>query len=249
MGTHLAHIFRHPIKAHGREELASVVLSAGRCLPFDRHWAIAHEGARLMPGWNACMNFNRGAKTPALQAIGASFDEDAGLLTLTHPDLSPLTVNPNTPDGQTALLTWLAPLSDATRAAPVRVVKAGRGMTDTSFESVSILNTASNRALSQHAGRDLGLDRWRANLWLDGLAPWEEFDLIGREITIGTARLRVVERIGRCRATMVDTTTGKIDVNTLDLLEAAYDHTDFGVYAEVITGGTITKGDSAQVQP
>jgi uncharacterized protein len=248
MGIHLAHIFRHPIKAHGREELASVDLSAGHCLPFDRHWAIAHEGARLMPGWNACMNFNRGAKTPALQAIGASLDEDAGLLTLTHPDLSPLIVNPDTTDGQAALLAWVAPLSDATRAAPARVVKAGRGMTDTAFESISILNMASNRALSQHAGRDLGLDRWRANLWLDGLAPWEEFDLIGREITIGTARLRVVERIGRCRATMVDTATGKIDVNTLDILEAAYGHTDFGVYAEVITGGTITTGDSAQVQ-
>ena len=249
MGIHLAHIFRHPIKAHGREELASVDLSAGRCLPFDRHWAIAHEGARLMPGWNACMNFNRGAKTPALQAIGAALDEATGLLTLTHPDLPPLTVNPDTPDGQAALLAWVAPLGDASRAAPARVVKAGRGMTDTPFESISILNMASNRALSQHAGRDLGLDRWRANLWLDGLAPWEEFDLIGREITIGPARLRVVERIGRCRATMVDTATGKIDVNTLDLLEAAYGHTDFGVYAEVVTGGTITTGDSAQVQP
>ncbi len=248
MGIHLAHIFRHPIKAHGREELASVDLSAGRCLPYDRHWAIAHEGARLMPGWNACMNFNRGAKTPALQAIGAALDEATGLLTLTHPDLSPLNVNPDTPDGQAALLAWVAPLGDASRAAPARVVKAGRGMTDTPFESISILNMASNRALSQHAGRDLGLDRWRANLWLDGLAPWEEFDLIGREITIGPARLRVVERIGRCRATMVDTATGKIDVNTLDLLEAAYGHTDFGVYAEVVTGGTITTGDSAQVQ-
>jgi uncharacterized protein len=249
MGATLAHIFRHPIKAHGREPLAAVDLTAGRCLPFDRHWAVAHEGARLMPGWNACMNFNRGAKTPALQAIGAAFDEMAEVLTLTHPDLSPLTVNPDTADGQAALLTWLAPLGDSNRAAPARVVKAGRGMTDTAFESVSILNLSSLRALSQHAGDDLGLDRWRANLWLDGLVPWEEFDMIGCEITIGTARLRVLERIGRCRATMVDTSTGKIDVNTLDLLEAAYGHTDFGVYAEVITGGTITIGDSAQVHP
>ena len=247
MGASLAHIFRHPIKAHGREALASVGLTAGRCLPFDRHWAIAHEGARLMPGWNACMNFNRGAKTPALQAIGAALDEAAGLLTLTHPTLSPLTVNPDTPDGQAALLAWLAPLAEAGRAQPTRVVKAGRGMTDTAFESVSVLNLSSLRALSQHAGRDLGLDRWRGNLWLDGLAPWEEFDLIGKVLAIGDARLRVVERIGRCRATMVDCATGKIDINTLDLLETQYGHTDFGVYAEVITGGTIATDDTVQV--
>ena len=33
MTASLAHIFRHPIKAHGREPLASVVLSADARLP------------------------------------------------------------------------------------------------------------------------------------------------------------------------------------------------------------------------
>lgn len=248
MGATLAHIFRHPIKAHGREALPAVTLTAGQCLPYDRHWAIAHEGARLMPGWNACMNFNRGAKNTALQAIGASFDEGAGIITLTHPVLEPISVNPDTAEGQAELLAWLAPLADAGRAAPVRVVKAGRGMTDTAFQSVSILNLSSLRALSQRAEVELGVDRWRANLWLEGLAPWEEFDLIDKEISIGDARLRVVERIGRCRATMVNCATGKIDVNTLDLLEEGYGHTDFGVYAEVIQSGAITLGAAVQVQ-
>jgi hypothetical protein len=247
MGATLAHIYRHPIKAHGREELAAVTLTAGQCLPYDRHWAIAHEGARLMPGWNPCMNFNRGAKNIALQAIGAALDEGTGVLTLTHPNLAPLAVNPDTAEGQAALLAWLAPLQEAGRAAPSRVVKAGRGMTDSAFPSVSVLNLSSLRALSQRAGVALGMDRWRGNLWLDGLAPWEEFDLIGCELVIGDARLRVVERIGRCRATMVDCATGKIDVNTLDLLEAGYGHTDFGVYAEVVAGGPIATGDRVQV--
>jgi uncharacterized protein len=247
MGATLAHIYRHPIKAHGREPLDAVTLTAGQCLPYDRHWAIAHEGAKLMPGWNACMNFNRGAKNIALQAIGAALDEATGALTLTHPALSPLSVNPDTPDGQAALLAWLGPLQEAGRAAPARVVKAGRGMTDSAFPSVAVLNLASLRALSDHAGLDLGMDRWRGNLWLEGLAPWAEFDLIGRELVIGDARLRVVERIGRCRATMVDCATGKIDVNTLDLLEARYGHTDFGVYAEVVTGGDIALGAPVQV--
>lgn len=249
MGATLAHIFRHPIKAHGREALDAVSLTAGQCLPHDRHWAIAHEGAKLMPGWNPCMNFNRGAKNIALQAIGAALDEATGVVTLTHPALAPLSVNPDTPEGQAALLAWLAPLQEAGRAAPARVVKAGRGMTDSAFASVSVLNLSSLRALSQRAGLDLGMDRWRGNLWLDGLTPWEEFDLIGRELVIGQARLRVVERIGRCRATMVDCATGKIDVNTLDLLEAGYGHTDFGVYAEVVAGGTIATGNSVQVAP
>ena len=247
MGWRLAHIFRHPIKAHGREALASVILSEGRCLPFDRHWAVAHEAAVIMPGWNACMNFTRGAKTPALQAINAQFDEAAGRISLTHPARAPLTFAPDTAQGQADFLNWVAPLMAGGRALPARLVSAGRGMTDTDFESVAILNLSSNRALGQRLGVDLGLDRWRGNLWLDGLAPWEEFDLIDREIEIGEARLKVVEPIGRCRATMVDCATGRIDVNTLDALEAGYGHTNFGVYAVVTQAGTIREGDTAKV--
>lgn len=247
MAWRLSHIFRHPIKAHGREELDSVSLREGRCLPFDRHWAVAHEAARLLPGWNSCMNFTRGAKTPALQAIRSRLDEASGRITLAHPAREDLTFQPDSADGQAAFLNWVAPLMAGGRAQPVKLVSAGRGMTDTDFESISLLNAASNRALGQRLGCELGMDRWRGNLWLDGLAPWEEFDLLGREIQIGTARLRIMERIGRCRATMVDCATGRIDVNTLDALEEGYGHTDFGVYAVVIRDGIITCGDSAEI--
>ena len=37
MTATLARIVRHPVKAHGREELDAVTLAAGRCLPWDRH--------------------------------------------------------------------------------------------------------------------------------------------------------------------------------------------------------------------
>lgn len=245
MGWRLAHIFRHPIKAHGREALAKVDLTEGRCLPLDRHWAVAHEAAMLMPGWNPCMNFTRGAKVPALQAIRSVWD--GATLTLTHPDLAPLTIDPDTQAGEGALLDWLRPLHSADRAAPAKLVKAGRGMTDTDFESVSILNLASNAALGAQLGADLGLDRWRANLWLDGMEPWAECDMIGRELTIGGARLRVVEPIGRCRATMVDCATGQIDHDTLAALERARGDTNFGIYATVIQSGPIQTGDVVEL--
>ncbi len=247
IGWRLAQIFRHPIKAHGREALGHVTLTQGRCLPFDRHWAVAHEAAALMPGWNPCMNFIRGAKTPSLQAINAQFDAARHQITLTHPDREPVTFDPDTPEGRAEFLAWVAPLMEGERAQPARLVSAGRGMTDTEFESVSLLNLASNRALGQRLGLDLGLDRWRGNIWIEGLAPWEEFDLLGHEICIGGATLKICERIERCRATMVDCTTGRIDVNTLDALEEAYGHTEFGVYAIVTQGGEIARGDHVEI--
>lgn len=251
MSLRLAYIFRHPIKAHGREELAEVALSQGRCLPWDRHWAVAHEAAKLSEGWNPCQNFSIGSKAPALQAINAVLDEGTATLTLTHPDRPALTFRPDDPGDAARFLDWVRPLVPDNRAQPVQLVAAGRGMTDTDFESVSVLSLTSNRILSRRMGldRDLDLGRWRGNLWLEGLAPWEEFDLLDRTLAIGDARLKVVERITRCRATMANPATGKIDANTLDALEEAYDHTDFGVYAVVTQPGSIRAGDAVTVLP
>ncbi len=245
MDWRLAHIFRHPVKAHGREAPDAVTLAQGRCLPRDRHWALALEGTALMPGWNPCMNFARGARVPTLQAIGAEWNDATGLLTLTHPDLSPLTIDPDSAAGAAALLDWVALLQPPGRARPARLVSAGRGMTDTAFESVSVLNQASNAALGRHLGAALGLDRWRANLWLDGMPPWAERDLVGQTLQIGDAQLKVVEPIGRCRATMVDCATGMLDHDILSALQSVTGGTEFGVYATVTRGGPVTVGAAA----
>lgn len=243
MTGRLAQICRHPIKGHGRETLASVRLLAGECLPWDRHWAVAHEAARLEPGWNPCVNFARGAKAPEVMAITSTLDEATATVTLRHPVQGEITFRPDDPADLPRFLEWLGPLTPVTRAQPVQIVKAGRGMTDSEFPSVSILSTASLADLSARMGQDLSPHRWRGNLWLDGVAPWAEFDWIGREIRIGGAVLRIEERITRCNATKVNPETGKPDADTLAALEAAFGHQDFGVYATVIQSGAIATGD------
>lgn len=239
----LAHICRHPIKGHGRETLASVRLLAGACLPWDRHWAVAHEAARLEPGWNPCVNFARGAKAPELMAITSTLDEANATITLRHPAQGELTFRPDDAADLPRFLDWVRPLNPENRAQPTRIVSAGRGMTDSDFPSVAILSTASLADLSVRMGQELSPHRWRGNLWLDGAAPWAEFDWIGRHIRIGGAVLRIEERITRCNATKVNPDSGKTDADTLSALEAAFGHQDFGVYATVTQSGTIATGD------
>lgn len=249
MTARLAHILRHPIKAHGREELASVVLSAGAALPWDRHWAVAHEMSKFdpaAPGWVRCANFQRAARTPALMAIAARFDEATGEMELTHPDLPPLVFHPETEGPR--LIDWLAPISPTEGFRPRALVRApGVAMTDSDYPSVSIKNLASNAALGAQMGRDLSIHRWRGNLWLDGLAPWEEFGWIGRRLRIGAAVLEVRERVGRCKATTADPQTGLVDADTLGALRQAVGEQDFGVFAVVVEGGRIAPGDRVEV--
>ena len=250
MTGHIAHIVRHPIKSLGWEELASVDLTTGAILPFDRHWAVAHEAAGFDGNpteWKAKSNFVRGVAGPQLMAVKATLSADERRVRLTHHQRPDLDVAPDKPEDAKRLVAWLAPLWPDTRPAAARPVTAGEhALTDVPDPYVSILNLASLRTLSQRADRDLSIHRFRGNFWVDGMAPWEEFDWIGREVLLGDSRLRVEERITRCNATKVDPESGRPDVDTLGILEEAYDHRDFGVYARVIEGGTVRVGDGVE---
>ncbi len=243
MTERLAQIFRHPLKGHGREAIASVRLLAGKCLPWDRHWAVAHDAAKLGAGWNRCANFARGAKAPELMAITSQLDEASRTLTLNHPTQGEIRFRPDESSDLDRFLEWVRPLNPSDRAQPAAIVSAGRGMTDSPFESISIQSQASLADLSAKMGHNLSQDRWRGNLWLEGAEAWAEFGWIGKYLRIGTAVLEVKERITRCSATTVDPETGKINAPTLKALQGNYGHQDFGVYAVVVEAGAIAVGD------
>ena len=247
----VAHLCRHPIKAIGHEELDATRLEAGKGFAHDRRWAVLHAAGRSpgpQGGWMPKSNFLRGVAWPELMAVRAELDEAAGQVTLRHPRAEPITVAPDSEAGAAALLAWLRPLWPETRPEPARIIAAGEGaFTDVPEPFVAVLNLSSNRVLSERLGQPLSIHRWRGNIWLDGLAPWEEFDLPGREIAIGSARLKVEERITRCKATTANPETGRVDADTLGALQQAYGHQDFGVYARVIAGGDVQCGDRMEL--
>lgn len=243
MTGRLADIYRHPIKGHGREALASVRLLAGECMSWDRHWAVAHEAAKLIAGWNPCVNFARGAKAPALMAITSSLDEATATVTLRHPERGEITFRPDDSADLPRFLEWVTPLNPPERAQPVAIVTAGRGMTDTALPALSILSTASLADLSARMGIALSKDRWRGNLWLDGAEPWAERAWVGQHIHIGGAVLKIEERIERCSATTVDPETGRPNAPTLQALNQLLGHQEFGLYGVVVESGPIAVGD------
>ena len=247
MTARVAEIWRHPIKSLGAERIGEVALEAGRTMPWDRVWALAHEKTRFdfdAPEWAPCQAFLRCSIAPQFAAISARSLGD-GRLSLTHPKLGELTLDPAVEADQARLVNWVRPVCPE-GPGPLRLARVpGRGMTDTDFPSVSVKSLASLRALSERMGVTLEPRRFRGNFWLDGQAPWEEFDWVGREIRIGGARLKVVERVVRCNTTKSNPNTGIRDADTLTALETHYGHKDFGVYAQVVEGGKVAEDDTA----
>ncbi len=247
MTAQLAQIWRHPLKALGREELSGVTLTPGHWLPFDRLWAVEHAGAKPAEGWRAKANFLRGVTAPSLMAVTSSLDEATRRLRLAHPEAGEVEFAPDAADDWPDVLDWLSRLWPDDLPAPVRVASAqGAHLTDTPDPWIAINALSSHRAVEDRAGRALAIHRWRGNLWLDGTDPWEEFKWPGRDIRVGEVTLRVEERITRCKATMANPDTGRRDVDTLAALRT-WGHQDFGVYASVVTGGTIRPGDPVEL--
>lgn len=250
MTARLARIFRHPVKSAGGEALDEVRLTAGQPLPGDRRFAVMHAAAvqHLDGGelrrWLPKSAFLRGAAAAPLQAVTGGWDGDR--LLLSHPDLPPLRVDPLTEEA--ALLAWIAPLwAPSGKAPPARLVEAPQALTDVSRPWLSVLSLSSLRDLERRLGRPLGTHRWRANLWIDGWEPYAERDMQLHRIRIGdTVVLKLTERIGRCAATSVDTATGRIDLDMPRALQEQFWHQDFGIYAEVETGGILRPGDEVQ---
>ncbi|MEO0999350.1 MAG: MOSC domain-containing protein [Pseudomonadota bacterium] len=247
MDLTVAGLWRHPIKAIGAEPLEQTALMAGETMPGDRVWAVAHAASKADtadPKWLHSSNFNRGAQSPELMAIGATSDPAVGRVTLTHPRQGEITLTPDRSADQARLLAWLMPLVPENRPGPTAVYRVpGLGITDSPFPSISIITTASLRALEGKVGRPLDQRRFRCNIWLDGAGPWQEFEWVGKEAMLGTARVRIVERSGRCLAPAANPETGARDADILGALEAGWGHTDFGVYAEVIADGEVQTGD------
>lgn len=246
----VAEIWRHPIKSHGHERIDHVDLTAGESLPWDRRWAVAHERSCFdedRPRWQPCSEFSIGAKSPRLQAIQCITDPAFRSLTLSHPDRPDLTIDPDDSADANRFIQWVIPISNGARTLPARLVRAERAMTDTDYASVSLINLASHRAVEAQVGHVLDPRRWRGNFIVEGLAAWQEHDLIGKKIRIGQAEFEVRERIKRCNATMVDPETGEKDANTLAALRDGFGHTDCGVYAVVTKSGLVQQTDTIEV--
>ena len=97
-------------------------------------------------------------------------------------------------------------------------------------------------------GLDLDPLRFRGNVLVEGLAPFEEFALIGSIVRLGGVRLVIRSSIERCPATTVNPVTKAVDVNVPRLLNSACGHLHCGVYGEILDTGDVAVGDEIVVE-
>jgi uncharacterized protein len=249
-------LYRYSVKGLTPERLAAAGLSPGRCIPFDRAFALAQGDASLdaeHPTWISKVNFLCLAKNPAAARLRTRFDEASGMLTLHDPGGDDLVASPFTPEGCAALTTYLTGFlgSEARYGANGQAPRfhhfPQHSFCDHKTQVLSLIGLGSLAALEAAVGAPREKLRFRANIYIEDTEPWAEFSLLGKILQIGEAHMMVQERIDRCPATMINPDTAERDANPVKELREHFGHIEMGVFAEVLTGGTIRAGDQIRV--
>ena len=217
-------VWRYPVKSMAGERLDScAVTEAG--LEGDRRWAFV-DGSP-----------NRAGKLLTIR-------QDERLMTysarLANDHVEVVASGGEVRDLDDRLVSQLA--AEISRPLTLRDVK-GANFDDS---PVLVVNLATVAAFGVQAGMHVDHRRFRANLYVDGLAPEEEIAWVGRSLQAGDAELEVVSRCERCVVITRDPDTTTTTPELLRLLTETAE-TCMGVYCRVTRPGRVATGDSVRV--
>jgi uncharacterized protein YcbX len=247
----LASIYRYPVKGLTPERLSSADLRAGEVIAGDRLYAIENGPSgfdREAPQWMPKIKFLCLMRNARLAAFSARYNDGTAMLSIERDGELLAAGDLRTPDGRAAIENFFETSMASERRGAFRMLEApGHSFSDLAKKVVSIINLDTVEDFSGALGQQVHPLRFRANLYLAGLPAWSEFDLVGKTLAIGQARLKIVKRTERCAATEVNPETALRDIDVPEILLRRRGNVDFGIYAEVTATGKIAEGDPVEI--
>jgi GntR family transcriptional regulator/MocR family aminotransferase len=240
-------ICRYPIKGLSAQPLSRVALEADKPFPQDRIFALVRPGApidRNDPKWAKKGLFVMLMLDENLARANTCLDVDSLRLTIKQGNNQVASALLSDAEDRAKIENFFWQLLPTLPAAPALVRSAGGHFMDKPDNVISLINLATVRSLETLWGVEIDPLRFRANIYIDGAKPWEEFSWIDSEIRIGGAVFAVDRKNGRCGATNVNPATGRRDLDIPGSLRAAFGHKNLGVYLVVRDSGEIAVGDS-----
>lgn len=258
---HVAVLYRYPVKGFTPELPESLRITADgrvagdRVLGFrfantpepDDEWSTKH-------GMLALVN------TPGIASLRLQYNDAGGRLRVEH-DGAVLVEDTLDAEGRQRIIEAVAAfatglpesaLAGHPERLPLRLI--GDGTTsryqDRPDGYVTLHGRSSVEALGQRLGTDISEVRFRSNVAIEGLAPFEEQDWMGRTLRIGDVRFRVHIPIRRCLATHANPDTGERDQPILTTLTRAFaqEEPTLAVALVPLGPGEIRLGDELELE-
>jgi GntR family transcriptional regulator/MocR family aminotransferase len=229
-------LYHYPVKGLSPQPLRTVRVEAGKPFPFDRVFALARPGVavtREQPKWAKKGLFVMLMLDEGLASVRTHLDEDTLLLTVREgAPGGKLLLSARLDDeaGRRDVEAFFHRLAPTLRSEPALVRARDGHFMDKPDNVISLINLATVRSLEGQWGYSIDPLRFRANIYVDGVPPWSEFEWVGGDLRIGSAIFNVDRRNGRCSATNVDPASGRRDLDIPGSLRRAFGHKDLGVY-------------------
>lgn len=260
--AYVAALYRYPVKGFTPEACETLtILESGR-VAGDRVLGVRFANTEEPDeAWSRKTGMLVLMNTPGLARLRVHFDEKAYRLSIRLRD-TVLVDESLDPDGRRRIADVLAayvlsldenPLTGYPERLPLRIV--GDGVTpryhDSADGTVTLHGRGSLRAL-QAALDDPEVSelRFRSNIALDGLEPWEEQRWVGRRVRIGAVEFTVMRPKTRCLATHANPETGIRDLPVLTTLTQSFgqEQPTFAVAMVPTAPGQVRLGDVVEVE-
>ena len=198
--------------------------------------------------WNKVLTLKN---SPVLNKYNFLFKDNK--LTLTFKDKEILTINSSELSERQLLSNKIIELENSLKEPIVLMKNEESPFFDTSISnkvdfvnSVSLLNIQSINDFQKKIDKKVEISRFRGNICIDGVKPWEEREWIGKIIKINNVSFRVEKNIPRCVAINLKPTTDDNSLNLLQSLKKTYDHFEMGIYLTALDDGKIEVGNKIE---
>ena len=199
--------------------------------------------------WNKVLTLKN---SPVLNRYNFLYKENK--LTLTFKDKEILTIDINELSERQLLSSKIIELENSLKEPIVLMKNKEFPFFDTSISnkvdfinSVSLLNIQSINDFQKKINKKVEISRFRGNICIDGIKPWEEREWIGKIIKINNISFKVEKNIPRCVAINLSPTTDDNSLNLLQSLKKTYNHFEMGIYLTPFDGGEINLGDKVKL--
>lgn len=195
--------------------------------------------------WNKILTLKN---SPVMNKYNFLFDGDN--LTLTYQNDDILTINTNELDDYELISKKILELENSLNDQIVLMQNKIFPFFDTSISnktvlnhSISLINIKSIEDFQNKINQKIEIQRFRGNIYIDGIEAWEEQNWIGKIIKINDILFKVEKKIPRCVAINLRPNSDDNSLNLLQLLKKNYNHFDMGIYLTALNDGKVNTGE------
>jgi len=195
--------------------------------------------------WNKILTLKN---SPQLNKYNFLFENDK--LTLIQNNNEILTINSNDRDEYELLSNKILEIEKSLQKPMFLMKNKDIPFFDTSISnktvlnhSISLINTKSIEDFKNKINQEIEAQRFRGNIFVDGIEAWEERNWIGKIIKINDISFKVEKNIPRCVAINLKPYTDDNSFNLLQSLKKTYNHFDMGIYLTALDDGQVNIGD------